>query len=37
MSNLDMIHAAAKRLKGHVRRTPLLSSPFLDEIAGRRV
>lgn len=37
MSNLDMIHAAAKRLAGHVRRTPLLSSPFLDDIAGRRV
>lgn len=37
MSNLQMIEAAAERLKGHVRRTPLLSSPFLDEIAGRRV
>jgi threonine dehydratase len=35
--NIDMIRAAAKRLEGHVRRTPLLSSPFLDEIAGRRV
>jgi threonine dehydratase len=35
--NLDMIHAAADRLKDHVRQTPLLSSPFLDEIAGRRV
>jgi len=35
--NIDMIEAAAKRLKGHARRTPLLSSPFLDEIAGRRV
>jgi len=32
-----MIHAAAARLKGHVRRTPLLSSPFLDDIAGRQV
>ncbi|EEE36840.1 threo-3-hydroxyaspartate ammonia-lyase [Rhodobacteraceae bacterium KLH11] len=32
-----MIEAAAERLKGHVRETPLLSSPFLDEIAGRRV
>jgi threonine dehydratase len=32
-----MIEAAAARLKGHARRTPLLSSPFLDEIAGRRV
>ena len=35
--NIDMIRAAAKRLEGHARRTPLLSSPFLDEIAGRRV
>jgi len=32
-----MIRAAAARLKGHARRTPLLSSPFLDQIAGRRV
>ncbi len=37
MSDIDMIRAAAARLEGHVRRTPLLSSPFLDEIAGRRV
>src|SRR6056297_397109 len=37
MSDIDMIRAAARRLEGHVRRTPLLSSPFLDEIAGRRV
>ncbi len=37
MSNIDMIESAAERLKGHVRETPLLSSPFLDEIAGRRV
>ena len=37
MSDITMIRAAAKRLHGHVRRTPLLSSPFLDEIAGRRV
>lgn len=35
--NIDMIRAAAARVKGHARRTPLLSSPFLDEIAGRRV
>jgi threonine dehydratase len=35
--NIDMIDAAALRLKGHARRTPLLSSPFLDRIAGRRV
>ena len=32
-----MIRAAALRLKGHVRRTPLLNSSFVDEIAGRRV
>jgi threonine dehydratase len=35
--NIDMIRAAAQRLNGHIRRTPLLSSPFLDEIAGRHV
>ena len=35
--NIAMIEAAAGRLAGHARRTPLLSSPFLDEIAGRRV
>ena len=35
--NIDMIRAAAQRLDGHARRTPLLSSPFLDALAGRRV
>lgn len=35
--NIDMIDAAYARIKTKVRRTPLLSSPFLDEIAGRRV
>lgn len=35
--NLEMILAAEARLRGHVRETPLLTSPFLDEIAGRRV
>ena len=35
--NIDMIRAAELRLAAHVRRTPLLSSPFLDEVAGRRV
>ena len=34
---IEMIRAAALRLEGHVRRTPMLNSPFLDEIAGRRV
>ncbi|RUS60921.1 threonine/serine dehydratase [Pseudorhodobacter sp. E13] len=37
MTNIAEIEAAARRLEGHARRTPLLSSPFLDEIAGRRV
>ncbi|WP_227285317.1 threonine/serine dehydratase [Boseongicola sp. H5] len=37
MSDIKMIEAAADRARGHVRRTPLLSSPFLDEIARRRV
>ncbi|WP_296426665.1 threonine/serine dehydratase [Yoonia sp.] len=35
--NIDMIRAAAQRLEGHARRTPILTSPFLDEIAGRHV
>jgi threonine dehydratase len=35
--NIAMIEAAARRLHGRARVTPLLSSPFLDEIAGRRV
>ncbi|MCT4607734.1 MAG: threonine/serine dehydratase [Pelagimonas sp.] len=35
--NIEMITAATNRLSGNVRRTPLLSSPMLDEIAGRRV
>ncbi|MEP2641134.1 threonine/serine dehydratase [Roseobacter sp.] len=35
--NIEMIRAAATRLQDHARQTPLLSSPFLDEIAGRRV
>ncbi|MBN9889575.1 threonine ammonia-lyase [Salipiger abyssi] len=35
--DITRIEAAATRLAGHARRTPLLSSPFLDEIAGRRV
>ncbi|PCJ06281.1 MAG: threonine ammonia-lyase [Rhodobacteraceae bacterium] len=37
MTSLAMIEAAAKRLKGHARLTPMLSSPFLDDIAGRRI
>lgn len=35
--NIQMIRAAADRLAGHVRTTPLLASPFLNDIAGRRV
>lgn len=37
MTSISMIEAAARRLDGHVRKTPLLSSPFLDEVAGRRL
>ncbi len=35
--SIATIEAAAGRLKGHARETPLLNSPFLDEIAGRQV
>lgn len=35
--NIDMIEAAAARIKGHARRTPLLTSLFVDKLAGRRV
>lgn len=35
--NLAAIEAAAARMAGHVRRTPLLSAPLLDRLAGRRV
>ncbi|MBF9022658.1 pyridoxal-phosphate dependent enzyme [Rhodobacterales bacterium FZCC0069] len=37
MSDIAQIRAAAARAKGHVRQTPLLSAPALDDIAGRRV
>ena len=37
MTDIAMITAAAARLAGRARLTPLLSSPFLDDIAGRRV
>lgn len=37
MTDLAMINAAAARLSGHIRRTPLLNAPLLDRIAGRRV
>ncbi|MBS0125151.1 threonine ammonia-lyase [Thetidibacter halocola] len=35
--DIAMIEAAAGRAQGHIRRTPLLSSPRLDAISGRRV
>ena len=37
MTDISMIDAAAARLAGHVRLTPLLNAPLLDRIAGRRV
>lgn len=37
MTSISMIEAAGQRLAGHVRHTPLISSPFLDDLAGRRV
>lgn len=37
MSSIELIRQAEARLKGVIRNTPLLTSPFLDEIAGRRV
>ncbi|WP_375279859.1 threonine/serine dehydratase [Pseudooctadecabacter sp.] len=33
----QMIRTAAQRIAGHARRTPLLSSPFLDHLAQRRI
>ncbi|MDJ0638684.1 MAG: threonine/serine dehydratase [Paracoccaceae bacterium] len=35
--NIDLIEAAAKQIKGHAVRTPLLNAPLLDETAGRRI
>ena len=37
MTSIALINAASARLAGRARVTPLLSSPFLDDIAGRRV
>ncbi len=37
MTDISMIRAASGRLAGRARRTPLLSAPALDAIAGRRV
>ncbi|MCY4305103.1 MAG: threonine/serine dehydratase [Aestuariivita sp.] len=35
--NIEMINAAATRLSNLVRCTPLLNSPVIDKLAGRRV
>lgn len=37
MTSLPMIEAAAARLQGRARLTPLLNAPLLDRIAGRRI
>ncbi|MES2914419.1 MAG: threonine/serine dehydratase [Pseudomonadota bacterium] len=37
MTDIALIEAAARRLQGHIRRTPLLNAPLLDRVAGRRV
>ncbi|MBI1171781.1 pyridoxal-phosphate dependent enzyme [bacterium] len=37
MTDIAMIEAAAQRLNGHARLTPLLNAPLLDRIAGRRI
>lgn len=37
MTTLAAIEAAATRMAGHVRQTPLLNAPLLDRLAGRRV
>ena len=37
MTDITLIEAAARRMAGHVRRTPLLNAPLLDKAAGRRV
>jgi len=37
MTTLALIEAAAGRLSGHARITPLLNAPLLDRLAGRRI
>ena len=37
MTDIAAIDAAARRIAGHARRTPLLHAPLLDRVAGRRV
>ena len=34
---IDMIHAAARRLDGHARLTPLLNAPLLDAAYGKHI
>lgn len=37
MTSITQIEAAAQRLHGHARVTPLLNAPLLDAAAGRRI
>ncbi|SCX10297.1 L-threonine dehydratase catabolic TdcB [Agrobacterium sp. DSM 25558] len=37
MTDISMIEAARQRIGSEAVRTPLLSSPFLDDIAGRKI
>jgi threonine dehydratase len=37
MTDITLIEAAARRMQGQVRRTPLLHAPLLDRLAGRRI
>lgn len=37
MTDITLIEAAATRMAGQVRRTPLLNAPLLDRLAGRRI
>mgnify|MGYP001321877931 CR=1 FL=1 len=37
MTDIALIEAAARRLAGHARVTPMLNAPLLDALAGRRV
>lgn len=37
MTDITMIEAAAARLHGHARMTPLLNAPLLDDAFGRRI
>jgi threonine dehydratase len=37
MTDITRIEAAATRMAGHVRRTPLLNAPLLDRVIGRRI